>query len=186
MIPQREPPPRLNLTLKMPELVRFVSNSTFFNTTGEEIFGDGATRSKLTGIGFNLFNGMTVVSNSFTQEMNDDGNHLGTLMLNADFNPFGTLDVGIADNHNFLGGNANGALAKGQFNAVSLVVSGLDNDETAESFKTRFQAAIASGELDIGARFQQVNGGRNRGASDKLAGGQLIPDPPTTQPTEVP
>ncbi|MGD1713556.1 hypothetical protein, partial [Dapis sp. BLCC M172] len=130
------------------------------NTTGSSIFGDGATASKLTGIGFDLLDGL-----SFAGSFNSDG-FLDTFIENAAFNPFDTLDVGIADNNNFLGGNANGALAQSQSTNVSFLVSGANL--VAATLENDFFTAFTNQTLDIGARFQQVNAGAG---SDKLLGG---------------
>ncbi len=152
------------------------------NTTGEEIFGVGATTSKLTGIAFDMFDELSLVSSNL-------GAELDTLLTNVSFQPFsntvGDFDFALADNNNFEGGNANGALAEGLTNSVSLVFDGL-NGESVEEFRTRFEAAIKAEDLHIAARFQQVN----ENLSDKLLGGTIVdgsPDPdPTSDTAQVP
>ncbi len=134
------------------------------NTTGDETFGSGASTSKLTGIGFDMFDGISLESSSL-------GDNLDTLITDASLNPFGTFDFGIADNNNFTGGNANQALAEGLSNNISMIYSGL-NGEDLESFRARFETALSDpdGELKAVARFQQVNAGAG---SDKLFGGTI-------------
>ena len=91
----------------------------FRNTTGEITpFGAGATTSKLTGVAIDLYSPNTGVSGFV------GGSFLDTLIQGADAQPFGTLDIGIADNGNFNGGNANGALAEGQTDTASLILWG--------------------------------------------------------------
>jgi hypothetical protein len=148
------------------------------NTTGEETFGVGATTSKLTGVAFDMFDNLNLVSSNL-------GTELDTLLEDVSFAPFsgtvGNFDFALADNNNFLGGNANGALAEGLTNNVSLVFDGL-NGESVDAFRTRFEAALESETLNIAARFQQVNGS----LSDKLLGGELISDTPDPDPTDDP
>ncbi len=152
------------------------------NTTGEETFGVGATTSKLTGIAFDMFDEFSLASSNL-------GTELDTLLENVSFQPFsgmagvGNFDFAIADNNNFVGGNANGALAEGLTNNASLVFDGL-NGESVEEFRARFEAAIMAEELNVAVRFQQVNGN----LSDKLLGGELIsvnPDP-EDEPVQTP
>ena len=122
------------------------------NTTGViPAFGEGATSSKLTGIGFDLLAGLSVVNGSFANT-----GFLDTLILNAAFQPFDSLDVGIADNNNFNGGNANGALAEGDSTTASVVVTG-GSPLVASVLENLFLAGFQSGDLALGARFQQVN-----------------------------
>ncbi len=144
------------------------------NTTGDIIFGDGATSSKLTGIGFDLggFQALDALNLSLVNGSFTNTGFLNTLIPNAAFNPFGTLDVGIADNNNFLGGNANGALAEGQSTTASIVVTGT-SPLVASVLENLFLTGFSDGSVDIGARFQQVNAGAG---SDKLSGGEIKPD----------
>ena len=145
------------------------------NTTGEENFGSGATTSKLTGVAFDMFDGVSLVSSNL-------GNELDTLLTNVSFTPFsntvGNFDFALADNNNFAGGNANGALAQGLANNVSLVYSGL-NGESVDAFRNRFEAAVKSEDLNIAVRFQQVNAGAG---SDKLLGGKIVGGNPAPEP----
>ncbi len=139
------------------------------NTTGLiPSFGDGATTSKLTGIGFDLVAGTSYVDDSFAS----DG-FLDTIIQNADAQPFGTLDIGIADNNNFNGGNANGALPEGVSTTVSFLIGeNLDASVVENAFFTGF----SDNTLGLVARFQQVNAGEG---SDKLSGGEVVPEPLT-------
>lgn len=158
---------------------QFQMNLAIKNTTGEDNFGSGATTSKLTGIGFDMFDGFNLTSSNL-------GNQLDTLLTNVSFTPFsntvGNFDFAIADNSNFTGGNANGALAQGGIDNVSLVYSGL-NGESVDTFRSRFETAISSGELNITSRFQQVNAGAG---SDKLLGGTIDGGTSTPEAEQVP
>lgn len=149
---------------------------SFRNTTGElAAFGSGATASKLTGVAIDLFSPNTGVSNFV------GGTYLDTLIQNASLPPFGTLDIGIADNGNFVGGNANGALPEGQTDTASLILSG--TGLSATDLENAFLTGFSNGSLNYVARFQQVNAGAG---SDKLEGG-CIGDPNNcTPPTTVP
>ena len=137
------------------------------NTTGSTTFGAGATQSALTGFGFDLLMGTSVASpGSFLST-----GSLDTFLLNADFNPFGKLDVAFADNNNFNGGNANDAVDAGEMSVASfLLATDLDAAGTARAFQTGF----FSDGLQAGLRFQQVNAGEG---SDKL-----VFEPPMTPP----
>ena len=128
---------------------------TIENTTGQTAFGDGATSSRLTGFGFDLLDGMTVLSSVTTGA-------LGTVIAGASFQPFGTLDFAVADNANFNGGNPNSALLPGEVSTVSLLV---DAALDADGLMGALVAAFFAGDLDAGMRFQAVNAGAG---SDKL------------------
>lgn len=127
------------------------------NTTGQTTFGAGATSSKLTGFGFDLLDGV-----AFGGDFGTEG-FLDTLILNAKFKPFDSLDVAVADNKKFNGGNANGALATGASTTVDFL---LDTDLNAASLGDAYlQAFLVSNTARAGLRFQQVNAGKG---SDKL------------------
>ena len=133
------------------------------NTTGSQLFGDNATSSKLTGFGFDLLTGVSFVAGSF---VGDADNHFTELLLNADAQPFGSLELAVADNNNFNGGNANGALPANDSANVGFL---LDSTQNAADLGAAFQAAFFSvPTLQASMRFQQVEGGNNNGASDKL------------------
>lgn len=138
------------------------------NTTGSPIFGAGATTSKLTGIAFDLVEGTSYVNNSFVS-----AGFLDTIIQGADAQPFGTLDIGIADNNNFNGGNANGALPEGFSTTVSFLIG---EDLDVSVVENAFFTGFTSGDLGLVARFQQVNAGAG---SDKLSGGEVVPEPLT-------
>ncbi len=137
------------------------------NTTDITNFGAGATRSKFTGLGFDILDGLTVNVASY-----DPGNptYLPILKLNDSLAPFGTFDVAILDNKKFEGGNANAALPEGTSTTVSFELITSVNASTLEA---EFFDAFANGNLQAVARFQQVNAGEG---SDKLLGGTIIPD----------
>ncbi len=142
------------------------------NTTGLiPSFGDGATSSKLTGIAFDLVAGTSYVDGTFI-----GSSYLDTIIQNADAQPFGTLDIGIADNNNFNGGNANDALPEGVSTTVSFLIGQNLNASVVES---AFFTGFSSGDLGLVARFQQVNGTNIQGGSDKLSGGEVVPEPLT-------
>ena len=105
------------------------------NTTGDTTFGDGATSSKLTGFGFDLDPAFGATFNGVVSA----GSFLDTHIANAAFNPFGTLDVAFADNTNFLGGNANGALPENDTDTISFLLSSSKN---AADLGADFQAAF--------------------------------------------
>lgn len=138
------------------------------NTTGTiPSFGDGATTSKLTGFGFNLLTDVTYVASSFAGDTN-----LTTLLQNANAAPFGPLDLAVADNNNWQGGNANNALPQGSSNTVSLQLTvGAFGDASglASAFFEGF-----SDDLTSVMRFQQVNAGAG---SDKLTNPTVVPLP---------
>lgn len=142
-------------------------DATVTNTTGNTTFGAGATASKLTGFGLDLLQGVTFAGTYVA------GGFLDTTILNAAFNPFGTLDLAFADNSNFLGGNANSALPEGQQDtfAFALTLGAFGN---AAALEAAFQSAFSNGILDAGMRFQQVNAGAG---SDKLLIGSTPPAP---------
>ena len=138
------------------------------NTTGQSIFGAGATQSKLTGVAFDLLPGLSVVSNSYT-----GSSFFPTLLQNVNFTPFsnqvGNFSVGVADNNNFEGGNANGALPQGGNTFVSFLLSG--TNLVAGTLESQFLAGFQNNTLQAAVRFQQVNAGAG---SDKLLGGTII------------
>lgn len=146
------------------------------NTTGElASFGSGATTSKLTGIGFDLItpNGGLFAANF------SGGTYFDTMIANASLPPFGTLDLGLADNTNFVGGNANGALPEGTEDTLSMKIG--FNGLSALDVENAFKAGFNDGSLDYVARFVQVNAGAG---SDKLNGGECCGEP--ENPQEVP
>lgn len=128
------------------------------NTTGMISFGAGATKGKLTGFGFDLLPGVAFAG-TFTS-----GSFLDETLLNAAFNPFGSLDLAFADNSNFLGGNPKKALPEGRQDSFAFALA-LGAFGDAAALEAAFQNAFASGTLDAGLRFQQVNAGAG---SDKL------------------
>ena len=144
---------------------------TVSNTTDVTMFGDGATSSKLTGFGFDLLLSSTIagVQANFTGPF-------PSFILDADFNPYGTLDVAWADNNNFIGGNANAALPEGSSDSSAVLFLNDSVYATAAALEAAMGAAFAGGDLQAGLRFQQVNAGAG---SDKLnyTGTQMAPIP---------
>lgn len=140
------------------------------NATGDLAFGRGATASRLTGFAFDIPDIATVVGHGA-------GSFLSGYLADVSLPPFGTFDVGFADDKNFLGGKPKGALPEGLTETVSLTLKtaylGADEVESA------FVDGINDGNLRAAMRFQDVNGGANKGASDKLfyTGTIFGPDP---------
>ncbi len=132
------------------------------NTTGQTIFGSGATSSVLTAFGFDLLSGYSYIVGSFV-----GGTYLDTLILGADAQPFDTLDFAAADNSNYNGGNANGALPEPFSDTVSFK---LDSTQNAAQAFAAFLAGFNQNGLDAAVRFQQVTGPNdyNGAESDKL------------------
>ncbi len=139
----------------------------FTNTTGAiPAFGSGATKSKLTGIGFDLVRPNTGIID-FTP-----GTHLNTLILTPRLPPFESFDIGIADGTNFVGGKPKSALPEGNTDTASFILIG--SGLTAAALGDVFFDGFSTGSLGYVARFQQVNG---KGAgSDKLLGGTVTCD----------
>lgn len=150
------------------------------NTTGDSIFGAGATTSKLTGIALDLLPGLTVNPTSFVGDQ-----YLDTFLTKVNFTPFsnsaGNFSIGIADNNNFEGGQATDALPQGATSQISFVVAGFTPGKTAAELEAEFLTAYSdtTDGVDIAARFQQVNAGAG---SDKLLGGTPGDDDEVTVP----
>ena len=147
---------------------------TVTNNTDVTTFGAGATSSKLTGFAFDALEGLSflLVSN---------GSFLNTFLTDIDFNPFsntvGNFNWGFADNGNFVGGNANGALAEGGTDTMSLLLSSSIGDATAVEAAYVSAFATLDDDIDAALRFQQVNAGAG---SEKLlwTGGEEVPPVP--------
>ncbi len=133
------------------------------NTTGFPIFGAGATESQLTGFGLDLFGAATIDASTFT-----GGTYLSSLIAPADADPFGDFDLGIADNTNYNGGNANGALSEGLSDTFSIeLVSSLSAfDLEGSILDGLINNLYPATDPGAGLRFQQVNAGAG---SDKIA-----------------
>lgn len=130
------------------------------NTTGSPRFGDNATSSKLTGFGFDLLADVSYVAGSF---VGDADGHFTSVLLNADAQPFDSLDLAVADNDKVNGGNANDALPENDFAIVSFLLSSTQNaTDLGAAFEKAFFSVPA---LQASMRFQQVNAGEG---SDKL------------------
>ncbi len=139
---------------------------TVTNTTGDSTFGAGATVSKLTGFGFDFLDSTSWVGSIST------GTYLDTVILDANAQPFGSLDVAHADNSNYNGGNANDALPQGVSDSMAFTLS--DTTYDAAGLEAAMDAAFGSGTLQAAMRFQQVNAGAG---SDKLDYTGSTPDP---------
>ena len=135
--------------------------TTVTNTTDTTSFGAGATESQLTGFGFDLLSGL-----SFIEADSSAGSSLDTFLTDATFNPFGELDLAAADNNNFIGGNAQGALSEGDTDSVTFRIAYDQNlFSGAASLEAAYLAAFINGGIQTGTRFQSVNAGEG---SDKL------------------
>ena len=147
---------------------------TVTNTTGSvPAFGAGATEATLTGFGFDLLAGV-----DFAGLFTSTGN-LDTLIEDADIQPFDSLDVAVADNGNFIGGNANTAVEEGESSSFTFQLSSALFLSAAD-LETAFNDAFLAGDLQASIRFQQVNAGAG---SDKL---NFVGDDPVVQPPAVP
>lgn len=133
------------------------------NTTGDVIFGAGATESTLTGFALNVFGGASFIDGSFVA-----GSYLDTLISPVDAQPFGPFDLAAADNSNYNGGNANAGLATGVSDTFSMSFStGLLD---AFDLEGAFYSGLM-GENTSAVRFQQVNAGAG---SDKLINPDVV------------
>ena len=129
------------------------------NTTGNTIFGAGATASKLTGFAFDALDGLSVLASTV-------GTNLNTFLSGSVAAlPFPSFDWAFADNGNYNGGNANGALPAGQTDSMSLLLS--SNSMNAAQVDAAYVSAFADTNdgIDAALRFQQVNAGAG---SEKL------------------
>lgn len=154
------------------------------NTTGVPPFGSGSTESMLTGFAIDLPSGVTLVGNLTTDLDGDSMAYLDTLVSPADFSPFGTLDLGIADDAKLGGGNANDALSAGSSDKVSVTLGG----GTAATLEAAFLAALTDPDddsylLNSVVRFMQTNAGAG---SDKLANPSVHFIPPGPPNSDVP
>ena len=135
--------------------------TTVTNTTDSTSFGSGASESQLTGFGFDLLSGL-----SFIEADSSSGSALDTFLTDAEFNPFGQLDLAAADNNNFLGGNAQGALSEGGSDSVTFRIA---YDQSlfsgAAALEAAYMTAFLGDGVNAGTRFQSVNAGEG---SDKL------------------
>ena len=136
--------------------------TTVSNTTDTTSFGAGATESQLTGFGFDLLSGL-----SFIQADSSAGSTLDTFLTDAAFNPFGELDLAAADNNNFIGGNARGALSEGDSDTFTFRIA---YNQTlfggAAALEEAYMSAFLDDGVNAGLRFQSVNAGEG---SDKLS-----------------
>jgi hypothetical protein len=134
------------------------------NTTGNDIFGAGATSSVLTGFGLDLVQGATFAGGFI------GGTYLDTLIQNANIQPFGSIDVAGADNNNWQGGNANDALPSQDPDLTDTFSFLLSYSGSAFDLEAAFFTALTTDPVLTSAmRFQQVEGGTNNGASEKLS-----------------
>jgi len=147
-------------------------NLTVKNTTGSTSFGAGATESNLTGFGFDLASGVSVVNKEL-------GSKLDTYLTNSEFQPFGNLGLVFADNANLKGGQPDGLLEGGSNTMSLLLGSNLD----AKTVENAFYNGFKNGTLDVGVRFQAVNAGAG---SDKLLGGTFSAPPNDNPGAAVP
>ena len=155
------------------------------NTTGSTVFGEGATGSKLTGFAFDLLNGVSFISGTFSSS-----GFLDTLLTNVVLPPFtngglfsGTIDIAFADNTNFQGGGPAGALPEGQSATIQILLdTTLNAVDLGSAYQTAFETAFDVDPPSPASvmRFQAVEPGDR---SDKLADPTVVPNEP---PNPVP
>ena len=138
------------------------------NTTGTTSFGAGATKSRLTGFGFDLLSGISLAGSVA-------GSVLDTVITDARFRPFGQLSVGFADDNRFNGGRARDALAEGQTDTMSALVT-LGSYASAAALEAAYFAAFSAprtgnGGIDAGLRFKRVNAGQR---NDKIVAPTVV------------
>jgi hypothetical protein len=149
------------------------------NTTGDVIFGSGATTSTLTGFAMDLIGDMALVSTS-PNLISGKTSALDTLLTNVSVGGIsnggggaGAFGFGLADNNNFVGGNANGGMSETESAVVSLVFS---TSKLAADLKNDYSSLLFDRNSGVNAtvRFQEVNAGSG---SDKL----LFVAPPVSE-----
>ncbi|NEN92500.1 MAG: PEP-CTERM sorting domain-containing protein [Okeania sp. SIO3H1] len=148
------------------------------NTTGQPMdplgntltpFGLESTTSKFTGFTFDILDGLSVNTGSFAA-----GTAFDYISTNNNFSPFsnsvGNFDVAIADNDNFEGGPANNALAEGEFDMVSFLLTG--TGLVASNVEADFLSGFQDGSLNFATRYQQtINGGSEKLLAEAAPGG---------------
>lgn len=179
-------------------------NLGIFNTTGKiEPFGGEASTATLTGLAFDFASSVAFDSDSLTY--NSLESNFTELYREVNLQPFsnrdrdsvGSFDVGIgleppASNGNGGNGNGNGGdslqgsnpqggLTAGDRTEVrfSFSPSTAGTSLAANDFAQAFEREIRSGNLNVAARFQEVNGD----GSDTLLGGRVTNG---DRPTQVP
>lgn len=133
------------------------------NTTDQTNFGAGATRSKLTGVGLDLLDGV-----AFAGGFRTTGKFVNAFE-NASFQPFDPLDVAFTVNakkknkNQFNGGSSKNGLKQGESTLLSFL---LDTELNAASLGDAYQQAFFFDDaVRAGLRFKAVNAGLG---SDKL------------------
>jgi hypothetical protein len=151
------------------------------NTTGDVSFGSGATSSTLTGFAMDYVEDMAVVAGSLSL-ISGKTSAVDTLLTNIFLGGItnggggaGNFSFGVADNNNFVGGNANGGMFADESAMVSLLFT---TSKTANEIMSAYSNLLfaTNPTVNAGLRFQQVSGGANyNGAtSDKLL---FVPPP---------
>jgi len=156
------------------------------NTTGEDPFGMGATRSKLTGFALDLVDGLTLISETpahISGKYDAADNVLAPVFFGGISNGgggAGTFSFGIANDGNFVGGSSKSGLGVGRSVVVSLLfdtvddaagvmakyMDGLFASDSGVNAALRFQRVGSRG--DRLARQTQGNGPYDGARSDKL------------------
>ncbi|WP_278027344.1 VPLPA-CTERM sorting domain-containing protein [Roseicyclus salinarum] len=139
---------------------------TVENTTGDTIFGAGATASELTYFGFDLVDGASYFGGFV------GGTYLDTLNVDTSASPFGTIDIGAGDDANFQGaggqGGADGipSTDPNTTDMFSFILSYTGGGAT--DLENAFYSAFTDDPVLLSVmRFQSVNAGEG---SDKLSG----------------
>ncbi len=168
-------------------------NLGIFNTTGEiEPFGGGASTATLMGVAFDFASGVAFDS----LEYDPLRSNFTRLYQDLNIQPFsssddlGSFDVGIGlatpgnsgnSDNPLQGGRPRDGLTAGQDTQVRFSFSSptTGTSLSANDFAQAFEREIRSGNLNVAARFQEVNGN----GSDTLLGGRVVNG---DRPTQVP
>ncbi len=154
------------------------------NTTGDVAFGEGATQSTLTGFALDLLGDLTLLSAAPTL-VSGATTALDTLLTDVFIGGIsnggggaGNFGFALADNNNFVGGNANGGMDETESAIVTLLFG---TAMTALETYDAYFAALFSTDPTVNAalRFQQVGGDNNY---DGAGSDKLLFVPPTDQP----
>ncbi len=153
-----------------------VSLNLFVKNTTNGTFGRRASSSKLTGIAFNLPNGITIDENNVALSK-----ELDKFKKDIVFRSFSdekiSFDFAFADNNNFFGGNPNGALSENARPARINLLLNMNRPDPERAYERLFNG-FNRGRFKVAARFQDVD----RGRSDSLLGGTVIDRTPKGVP----
>lgn len=147
------------------------------NTTGDVIYGEGATKGYLNAFAFDLVDGVNFVDSSFVA-----GSYLDTLMFDVGAGGgLGKISVGVADNDKFITGTASdGIYSEGDdTDSFSFLLSGMSAAEMEAAFDAAFNDMADP--LAAVMRFQKLDAGKNNDtllyAPSGSSSGTLAPVP---------